>query len=95
MLYHKQVKKPFVPKKRTFAFPAVERMGQVAISVENLTHGCVLCLAISLLRRRCRVLHVSARLCENVSLQGACASAVAPCRQKLAQEPAGPRRRRK
>lgn len=34
-----QVKKPFVPKKRTFQFPAVERMGQVAVKVDNLTHG--------------------------------------------------------
>jgi hypothetical protein len=34
-----QVKKPFVPKKRTFQFPAVERMGQVAVKIENLTHG--------------------------------------------------------
>lgn len=36
-----RVKKPFVPKRRTFQFPAVERMGQVAVKVEDLTHGYV------------------------------------------------------
>ena len=36
-----KVKKPFVPKKRTFTFPDVERMGQTAVKVQNLTHGCV------------------------------------------------------
>lgn len=35
----KKVKKPFVPRKKTFAFPAVERMGQKAVSIRNLTHG--------------------------------------------------------
>lgn len=35
-----KVKKPFVPKKRTFTFPDVERMGQTAVKVQNLTHGC-------------------------------------------------------
>ena len=33
------VEKPFVPKRRAFSFPPVERMGQVAVSVEGLTHG--------------------------------------------------------
>jgi ATPase subunit of ABC transporter with duplicated ATPase domains len=33
------IEKPFVPKRRAFTFPPVERMGQVAVQVENLTHG--------------------------------------------------------
>lgn len=37
-----KVKKPFVPKKRTFTFPDVERMGQTAVKVKGLTHGCAL-----------------------------------------------------
>ena len=31
--------KPYVPKKRTFAFPPVERMGQRVLSVRGMTHG--------------------------------------------------------
>lgn len=33
------VEKPFVPKKRPFTFPPVERMGQLAVRVASLTHG--------------------------------------------------------
>lgn len=33
------IEKPFVPKKRSFLFPPVERMGQVAVKIEGLTHG--------------------------------------------------------
>ena len=33
------VQKPFVPKKRTFAFPNPERMGQRVLEIVNLTHG--------------------------------------------------------
>lgn len=33
------VPKPYVPKKRTFAFPPVERMGQRVLSVHGMTHG--------------------------------------------------------
>lgn len=33
------VEKPFVARKRSFAFPAVERMGQDVLCVQNLTHG--------------------------------------------------------
>ena len=33
------VPKPYVPKKRTFAFPPVERMGQRVLSVRGMTHG--------------------------------------------------------
>lgn len=38
-LRQNRVKKPFVPKKRPFFFPAVERMGQQAVVVKDLTHG--------------------------------------------------------
>lgn len=34
-----QVRKPFEAKKKVFFFPAVERMGQKAVSIKNLTHG--------------------------------------------------------
>ena len=33
------VQKPFVPKKRTFAFPNPERMGQRVLEIVGLTHG--------------------------------------------------------
>jgi len=33
------IEKPFVPKRRAFTFPPVERMGQVAVQVDDLTHG--------------------------------------------------------
>ena len=33
------VAKPFVPKKRTFAFPNPERMGQRVLEIVSLTHG--------------------------------------------------------
>lgn len=33
------VEKPYVPKRRSFLFPPVERMGQVAVRIEDLTHG--------------------------------------------------------
>ena len=33
------VNRPFVPKKRSFAFPAPERMGQRVLEINNLTHG--------------------------------------------------------
>jgi ABC-type transport system involved in cytochrome bd biosynthesis fused ATPase/permease subunit len=33
------LQKPFVPKKRKFVFPSVERMGQLVLRIEGLTHG--------------------------------------------------------
>lgn len=33
------VKKPFMPKKRSFRFPQVEAIGQTVVTVEDLTHG--------------------------------------------------------
>jgi hypothetical protein len=33
------IEKPFVPKRRTFHFPPVEKMGQSVVKVEGLTHG--------------------------------------------------------
>jgi ATPase subunit of ABC transporter with duplicated ATPase domains len=33
------VEKPFVSKSRPFSFPPVERMGKVAVNIEELTHG--------------------------------------------------------
>ncbi|KAK9842531.1 hypothetical protein WJX81_004688 [Elliptochloris bilobata] len=33
------VPKPYVPKRRTFAFPPVERMGQRVLSIRGMTHG--------------------------------------------------------
>lgn len=33
------MQKPFVPKKRTFAFPNPERMGQRVLEIVGLTHG--------------------------------------------------------
>lgn len=33
------VEKPFVPKRRPFTFPEVERMGQMAVRIKGLTHG--------------------------------------------------------
>ena len=33
------IEKPFVAKKRPFEFPPVERMGAVAVSIKDLTHG--------------------------------------------------------
>ena len=33
------VTKPFVPKKRSFAFPTPERMGQRVLEINGLTHG--------------------------------------------------------
>jgi ATPase subunit of ABC transporter with duplicated ATPase domains len=33
------IEKPFVAKRRAFTFPPVERMGQVAVQVDGLTHG--------------------------------------------------------
>jgi ATPase subunit of ABC transporter with duplicated ATPase domains len=33
------VEKPFVPKKRSFTFPPVEKMGARVVSIEGLTHG--------------------------------------------------------
>jgi ABC-type transport system involved in cytochrome bd biosynthesis fused ATPase/permease subunit len=33
------VEKPYVPKKRSFAFPPVDRMGQRVLTIRNLTHG--------------------------------------------------------
>lgn len=35
----RQVRKPFVARRKTFAFPAVDRMGQTAVSISKLTHG--------------------------------------------------------
>ena len=33
------VEKPFVPKKRTFSFPPVEKMGTSVVHIKGLTHG--------------------------------------------------------
>ena len=33
------IEKPFIPKKRSFTFPLVEKMGQKVLTVEGLTHG--------------------------------------------------------
>ena len=33
------VEKPFVAKRRAFTFPPVERMGQIAVKIDGLTHG--------------------------------------------------------
>ena len=33
------IDKPFIPKKRSFTFPPVEKMGQKVLTVEDLTHG--------------------------------------------------------
>ena len=33
------ITKPFVPKKRSFAFPSPERMGQRVLEINGLTHG--------------------------------------------------------
>eukprot|EP00955_Chlamydomonas_euryale_P055097 356031-Chlamydomonas_euryale.AAC.16 len=33
------IEKPFVPKKRSFTFPPVERMGQKVLTIRGLTHG--------------------------------------------------------
>ncbi|KAJ9523392.1 hypothetical protein QJQ45_005295 [Haematococcus lacustris] len=33
------IAKPFVPKKRSFTFPPVEKMGQKVATITNLTHG--------------------------------------------------------
>lgn len=33
------VTRPFVPKKRSFAFPSPERMGQRVLEINGLTHG--------------------------------------------------------
>eukprot|EP00210_Caulerpa_lentillifera_P005106 g4878.t1 len=33
------VSKPFIPKKRSFRFPKVERIDEVVVSIEDLTHG--------------------------------------------------------
>eukprot|EP00879_Flechtneria_rotunda_P011902 GHRR01012431.1.p1 GENE.GHRR01012431.1~~GHRR01012431.1.p1 ORF type:complete len:661 (+),score=250.45 GHRR01012431.1:1092-3074(+) len=33
------IEKPFVPKKRTFTFPPVEKMGQTVLSIKGLSHG--------------------------------------------------------
>ncbi len=33
------LQKPFIPKKRKFIFPHVERMGQLVLRIEGLTHG--------------------------------------------------------
>lgn len=33
------IEKPFIPKKRSFTFPHVEKMGQKVLTVEDLTHG--------------------------------------------------------
>ena len=33
------ISRPFVPKKRSFAFPAPERMGQRVLEINGLTHG--------------------------------------------------------
>lgn len=33
------VEKPFIAKKRNFNFPPVERMGQIAVQIKDLTHG--------------------------------------------------------
>lgn len=33
------VEKPFIPKKRAFTFPSAERMGQIAVKINSLSHG--------------------------------------------------------
>ncbi|EFJ51883.1 hypothetical protein VOLCADRAFT_56598 [Volvox carteri f. nagariensis] len=33
------IEKPFVPKKKSFTFPPVEKMGQRVLTIEGLTHG--------------------------------------------------------
>lgn len=33
------IERPFVPKRRSFTFPPVEKMGQRVLSIEDLTHG--------------------------------------------------------
>ncbi|GBF90920.1 ABC transporter F family member-like [Raphidocelis subcapitata] len=33
------IEKPFVPKRRAFTFPPVEKMGQSVVSIDGLTHG--------------------------------------------------------
>lgn len=33
------IEKPFVPKKRSFTFPLVEKMGQKVLTIEGLSHG--------------------------------------------------------
>ncbi|GLI58502.1 hypothetical protein VaNZ11_000233, partial [Volvox africanus] len=33
------IEKPFVPKKKSFTFPHVEKMGQRVLTIEGLTHG--------------------------------------------------------
>ena len=33
------ISRPFVPKKRSFAFPSPERMGQRVLEINGLTHG--------------------------------------------------------
>lgn len=33
------IEKPFVPKRRSFAFPPVEKMGSTVVEIRNLTHG--------------------------------------------------------
>ncbi|GFR43044.1 hypothetical protein Agub_g4050 [Astrephomene gubernaculifera] len=33
------IEKPFVPKRKAFTFPPVEKMGQRVLSIEGLTHG--------------------------------------------------------
>lgn len=33
------VEKPFTPRKRSFMFPEVEKIGQTVVTIEDLTHG--------------------------------------------------------
>lgn len=33
------VEKPFTPRRRSFLFPEVERVGQTVVTIEDLTHG--------------------------------------------------------
>lgn len=33
------IEKPFVPKRRSFLFPPVDKMGQTVLEVDGLTHG--------------------------------------------------------
>lgn len=33
------IEKPFVPKRRSFHFPPVEKMGQNVVTIKDLTHG--------------------------------------------------------
>jgi len=33
------IEKPFVPKRRAFAFPPVEKMGQTVCSISDMSHG--------------------------------------------------------